>query len=223
LLEEDCLADLAPKENGEKSPSKIPTTIEGEIVQFANQIDGLAETLPLAYAEIEEARKLSNKRLVKYFEEECPVAERSGDATTYTFDGSQMDTVIGLSRRAHRVTLALQLVPRSIFVALVSQFDAYVGRLIRQLFSLRPEIVDSSANALTFAQLVAFGSIEVAREYVIDKKIEIILRKSHSDQFVWFEKRFGISIGKDFPAWPVFMEVTERRHLFVHTNGVVSN
>jgi hypothetical protein len=115
------------------------------------------------------------------------------------------------------------LVPRGLLVALVSQFDAYVGGLIRQLFKLKPEIVDSSANTLTFEQLVEFGSIEIARDYVIDKEIESVLRQSHADQFDWLEKKFNLPLRKDLPAWPVFIEVMERRHLFVHTNGVVSH
>jgi hypothetical protein len=49
------------------------------------------------------------------------------------------------------------------------------------------------------------------------------LRKSHSEQFDWLEERFSIELRKDLPIWPTFIEVTERRNLFVHAGGVVSN
>jgi hypothetical protein len=134
-----------------------------------------------------------------------------------------LPNIKGLKRREYRAALSLLLVPRGLLVALVSQFDAYVGALIRQLFKLKPEIVDSSENSLTFSQLTEFGSIAIAREYVIDKEVESVLRKSHSEQFDWLERKFDIVLRKNLPAWPVFVEVTERRNLFVHTNGVVSH
>ena len=182
-------------------PTKTPKSIGGEISKFTDQIDGLAETLPLAIAAIEEARKTSQEELLKYFEEECRVANSTGEETSYVFEGGQQGKVVGLVRRVHRATLALQLVPRGLLVALVSQFDAYVGGLIRQLFKLRPEMVDSSANTLTFEQLVEFGSIEVAREYVIDKEIESVLRQSHADQFEWLEKKFNLPLRKDLASF----------------------
>jgi hypothetical protein len=122
-----------------------------------------------------------------------------------------------------KTELAQELVPRSLLVSLVSQFDAYLGRLIRQLFKIRPEILSSSGNTLTFAQLTEFGSIENAREYIIDEEVDSVLRKSHSEQFDWLENKFGLPLRVNLNAWPIFVEVTERRNLFVHTNGVVSH
>jgi hypothetical protein len=108
-------------------------------------------------------------------------------------------------------------------VSLVSQFDGFLGRLTKQLYSIKPETLDSNASTLTFSQLTKFGSIDDARQYVIDKEIETLLRKSHTEQFDWFENKFGLKLRVDLKAWPVFIEVTERRNLFVHSNGIVSH
>jgi hypothetical protein len=51
---------------------------------------------------------------------------------------------------------------------------------------------------------------------------KVLLRESHTDQFTWLEKKFALPLRKELPAWPLFIEVTERRNLFVHTNGHVS-
>jgi len=90
------------------------------------------------------------------------------------------------------------------------------------LFKAKPEIVDSSERNFSFSQLTEFGSIDAAREYVIEKEIESVLRNSHGEQFDWFEGKFKLPLRKELPAWPLFIEVTERRNLYVHTNGVVS-
>jgi hypothetical protein len=114
------------------------------------------------------------------------------------------------------------LVPRGLFVALVSQLDAYVGALVKNFFRLRPEIVDTSGKSLTFSELAKFDSLQAARDYIVEKEIDALLRESHADQFDWLEKKFSIVLRKDLQVWPVFIEVTERRNLFVHTNGIVS-
>ena len=55
-----------------------------------------------------------------------------------------------------------QLVPRTFLVSLVSKFDAFLGRLIKQLFKMKPEALDASASTISFSQLAAFGSFETA-------------------------------------------------------------
>ncbi len=209
-----------PKQ-GEQEPA-APAGVGAEIDLFVNQIDALAETLPLARKAILGVRLTSNVQMNKFLKEECKVTSADGKETAYAIRGGQYETYHRLKRRIDKADLAQLLVPRGLLVALVSQFDAYVGALIRQLFKLRPEIVDASGRNLTFSQLAEFGSIEGAREYIIDKEIEAVLRDSHSEQFEWLEGKFNVPLKKELPAWPVFIEVMERRNLFVHTNGIVS-
>ena len=66
-------------------------------------------------------------------------------------------------------------------------------------------------------------TIENAREYIIDKEIDTVLRKSHSEQFEYLEKLIGIKLRENLPIWQTFIEITERRNLLVHCDGVVSN
>jgi hypothetical protein len=48
------------------------------------------------------------------------------------------------------------------------------------------------------------------------------LRKSHSEQFEWLENKFKIRLRQDLVVLPRFIELTERRNLFVHTGGYAS-
>jgi hypothetical protein len=41
------------------------------------------------------------------------------------------------------------------------------------------------------------------------------------EQFEWMEDRFGTSFTK-FDSWPAFIETSQRRNLYVHTDGIVS-
>jgi hypothetical protein len=62
------------------------------------------------------------------------------------------------------------LVPRSFFVNLVSQYDAFLGSLIRALLLAKPEVLNASDRALTFSELLAFGSIDAARDPSLKRK-----------------------------------------------------
>jgi len=68
-----------------------------------------------------------------------------------------------------------------------------------------------------------FNSLEKARSFILEKKSKSVLRKSHIEQFTWMEEKFKMKLRKDLQVWPCFVELTERRNLFVHNDGVLSN
>ncbi len=191
------------------------------IDSFIKHIDGLRISFPLTFAILQisadKAAHHRNEFLAKHY----PKETKSGQSFQIQYEHFfQYDL---LNREAEAAAQALLVVPRTLLVALVSQFDAFIGDLLRALFYLRPELLNMSERALTFAELVEIGSIEQAREHIIEKEVETVLRKSHADQFTWLEEKFGLPLRKNLPAWHPFIELTERRNLFVHANGVVSN
>jgi len=204
-----------------KQISKRPHDIGGEVDLFLHQIDGLATALPLSTASLDSSCQVAQREFHKFTTDECKVV-RDGNRLTITIEPGKYMRYRLLKGRVQETSLAQELVPRSLLVALVSQFDVFLGGLIRQLFEMKPEILNSSESMLTFAQLVEFDSIDDARESIVEKEIEGILRKSHSEQFDWLESKFGLPLRKELKIWPVFIEVTERRNLFVHTGGVIS-
>jgi hypothetical protein len=76
---------------------------------------------------------------------------------------------------------AVDLIPRSFLVSMVSQYDTFLGALVRALVKLRPETLNDSDRNLAFSSLVRFDSIEDARAFVVEREVDTLLRKSHSD------------------------------------------
>jgi hypothetical protein len=218
------VSDTQPKAEQDhvQGALKRELTISQEIEQFVSQIDGLAETLPLANLVVEGSLTKAQHELNQFIKSEGSPF-KDGEATRYHFEGISAVRLRTLIRRHEKVELSRILVPRSLLVSLVSQYDAFLGRLIRQIFRAVPDALNSCAYTLTYLQLIQFGSVENARDYIIDKEVESVLRESHSKQFEWLEGRFGLTLRKDLAVWPVFIELTERRNLFVHTNGEVSH
>jgi hypothetical protein len=208
-------------ENTKQTEPKTKT-IGDEIDQFVRQIDSLADTLPEAIRVIAKVHHSSSQEYNHFLKNEGTPVNAAGNEELFNIESGKYFKFRRLQGRLQKAQLAGQLVPRIFLVSLVSQFDAFLGRLIKQIFNLKPDALDSSGGMLTFSQLTEFGSIENAREYLIEKEIESVLRRSHSEQFDWLENKFGLKLRVDLKSWPLFIELTERRNLFVHTDGMVS-
>lgn len=207
-------------ESSASQPAVEPLGVGFVTSRFVEEIDSLAETLPLAMFSIETAYKNARSRFFEFISSHAVPDDDGKGLVIRTDDYFQFQK---LQRQQGRTSASRKLVPRSFLVNLVSQYDAFLGRLIQTLFLIRPELLSSSDRSISFAELVAFGSVEAARDHIIEKEVESVLRKSHAEQFEWLENRFSIKLRKDLPIWPEFIEVTERRNLFVHTGGEVSS
>jgi hypothetical protein len=132
-------------------------------------------------------------------------------------------TINRTTEKLRRQLDSLDVIPTTLLLGLVSQYDAFTGKLVRAVIQKKPHVVSQSEKEFTAAEVLAAGSLEEFKETIIEKEVEAVLRKSHLDQFVWLEKKLQVSLRKELPSWPAFIEVFERRNLFAHTNGVVSN
>ena len=108
-------------------------------------------------------------------------------------------------------------------VALVASYETFFGNLIRVILLARPEIISSSDRNLSFRDLVEVGSIESARERIIEREIDEVMRSSLSDQHGWIEQKLVLKIKDGNVLWPGLVEMLERRNLITHTDGVVSS
>jgi len=121
-------------------------TIGQDVDLFIRQIDSLADTLPMATLVIQTTNQSSKEDLRRFLEQECSVTADDGQKKTYTVEGDKYFQFRRLEGRDHKARLAQELLPRTFVVSLVSQFDAFLGRLIRQLFNLKPETLEAIAQ-----------------------------------------------------------------------------
>jgi hypothetical protein len=199
-----------------------PGGISDAVLNFVSQIDGLHATLPLAMTVIQAAARTAHRSYQAFVDQNCQTKQEGGDSFVHV-DIDHEHRYAALKRRAKRTQTANQIVPRSFLVSLVSQYDAFLGSLVRAILSSRHEMLKASGLMLSFSQLSEFNSIADARSYILEKEVENLLRKSHAEQFDWMEEKFGVKLREGLPVWPAFVEVTERRNLFVHSDGVTSS
>lgn len=197
-------------------------SIGDEINLFVRHIDSLRETLPMTMFVIQGVGKKFSSELEKFETDNCTVTTE-GDKRRVSIPIEHARRWKKLNNRYDQSEHAKALVPRSLMVSLVSQYDAFIGRLLRAIFLAKPDLLNASEKTLSFSQVASFPSIQSIRDHVIEKEIEAVLRTSHSDQIKWMENRFGLPLTKGLAIWPQFIELTERRNLFVHTDGIVSS
>lgn len=147
--------------------------------------------------------------------------DASGNLEEFRLDSNYASRYQFLKRIHQDHLIFASLLPKMTVVSLVSVYDAYLGRLLKNIFTIKPEILNGCSRQITFAELMEFGSIDSARDHIIEKEIECILRDNHTTQIEWIGSRLGTTL-TDLPSWKYFIELTERRNLLVHADGVIS-
>ena len=212
-------------EPAEAMPEAAPAVepdIGYEVAQFVTSVDALLTSLGPVMFSLQADERESAQRFRDYAEKYGEITHEDDSGFSCRFEPPYDIRSGRLSKRIRRAETAAELVPRVFVLALVSQFDAFLGRLLRAAFLMRPELIASSERTLTLAQILEAGSVEAATDIILDKEIETALRKSRKEQFEWMEKKFDVPLRKGLESWATLIEVTERRNLFAHTNGVVS-
>ncbi|MBS1810868.1 MAG: hypothetical protein JST84_22075 [Acidobacteria bacterium] len=204
-----------------KTPSKSDLGLELEL--YTKQIDSLAEVLPATMLLVSHVNSDVRKKLREFEESFCKIEAMEGEEKRILVPMDHVGQYRKLLDRRTKSSHALKLIPTTFVVSLVSQYDAFLGRILRSLYLLKPELLNSSERSVTLEQLLEFDSIESAKDYILEKEIENFLRQSHSEQFESLERKFKVELRKELHIWPTFIEITERRNLFVHTSGVISN
>jgi hypothetical protein len=202
---------------------KRSPSISEEVEEFINHIDSLSGTLPNVMFSIASSEAEANDRFKAFAEKYGSENEKTVKSIKYSFPEPYSRRAIKLNTQLKQAGVANKMIPRVFVLALVSQYDAFLGRLLRALFLLKPELINQSDRSVTLSQLLDLGTIEGATEYLLEKEIESVLRKSHVEQFNWMAEKFNVKLTKDLDSWPILVELTERRNLFAHSNGKVSD
>lgn len=215
-------ADTAPctvPPSGAKPEAK-PQPYAEACSQYVNTVLALSGTFPLLIeilgAMVRESGQACNLVLQEH-------ATSADDGSTRVIHDDWVTAFQTFDRRYDDALATRDQLPKTMIITMVSEFDVLVGKLIATFLRDKPEAVNSSEKKFTLAELRAAGSFEEAENYIVEKEVESVLRKSHADHFEWLERQLGIPLKKGLDAWPRFVEVTERRNLLVHTGGVVSS
>lgn len=199
--------------------------IHNILTTYIKKLDSLQYSLPVVMSSMGAELENEVTKFEKYIAEKAVKVEEDEDTESkkYTVPVEYAKEFERQKLRIEHMSLAFDLLPKNFLVSFVSQYDSFLGDLIKELLLSKPEFFNNSDRELKFKDLLEFATIEDARNYILEKEVETLLRKSHNEQFEWMTNRFNMPLTKNLSIWKNFIEITERRNLFVHNNGTVSN
>ena len=199
------------------------STIQKVTESYINDLDALRGMIePLMIVTDALGEKVDGEHL-KALEEHGEEMAPDGATRNFKIPPEHLQKIRRLGQKNKHYRTAKELLPRTFLVSFVSTYDAFLGNLVHALFDAKPEVLNTSGKQLIYKELVMFTDMEAARTHVVDSEVESLLRKSHSEQFDWLEKTFDMKLREGLESWPTFIELTERRNLFVHCHGKASS
>ena len=198
------------------------------IDRFIEEITALNETLPMELAIL----SIKHQQLIEQLEKISTSVEESDsngkEIVKYKAKIENIEEFSEIHKHLRRADIAHKILPRNFIVSIVSQYDAFLGELTKILYDINPNIIRSCEKGFNIEDLFSFESIDDLKEHLIDKEVESLLREEHYEQLKVLERRIskvlgnGFTLTTDLPVLPSFVELTQRRNLFVHSNGMVS-
>lgn len=131
--------------------------------------------------------------------------------------------VIGAQRKLNRLHNSELIKDLAVghFLTLFATFDSFTGDLLTACYGKKPELFNAIDRTMTVSEMLEFGNVDDIKKIILSSEIEAFRRKSYIEQFQVLENRFGINL-RNFNNWANFVECGQRRNLFTHCDGRVS-
>lgn len=194
-------------------------SVRKNLENFIESINCLRETYGYSVEMLEKQREKANK-VHAAFISKFVTKEKEGSICVPIEKIRQFESV---KKTYHRAEKAFSLIPPTYIVSLISIYDSFYAGLVRSVYQLKPGILCNCEKAFLYRDLQNFEVLSEVKACIIDDTIEGLLRDSHTKQIDWLEKVLDIKTLKQFEGWGNFIELTERRNLFVHSDGIVSS
>lgn len=115
-----------------------------------------------------------------------------------------------------------EILLRSLYTQLFSEYDAFLGSLLKLIYSRKPDLLKGISRQISFNDLLDYENLNAVKFDMLEKEVETFRRSSYSEQFSTLESKFGLKL-RSFPEWGEFIEISQRRNLIVHNGGLVSD
>ena len=196
---------------------------EQAIDKYIGLLNSQMEAYPIIMNTLIARLKACSERMRKFMDTNNIEQIEENDIITFSIPLELAKQFDKYNKDIEQSFLAIHLIPQNVVVAFVSIYDALIADIINGIYKLHPELLNTCEKEYSFVEIIKFNSIEDIKQHIIEKEVESVLRESHKKQFEWLSKKTNLKLTEDLPSYGDFIEITERRNLFVHANGKVSS
>ena len=184
--------------------------------KFLNDLDCIYEMFRLVSPVLErkDAERESHiKQLGTDFEEDGKAGRKF----------TKIEDVQEFFQHMRRIKTADRMFRQNIIVSIVSRFDEFLMVMLRSAFEENTSWLKNPEKTVSYKQLFEIASLDEFVAELIRKEVDQLMRGSHHSQVGLLDSKLKLGIEAEFKRWIEFLEITERRNLFVHGGGVVSS
>jgi hypothetical protein len=205
-LVKDVISKKTEWEEGEKEKyEKLTEKIDEAILEiYKKNIVVEIETKENEIEDVEIAKKKTKSLLIKVKASDTPELQDHLD-------------------NAKKVNNHIDLLYRNSFLSLLSTVEWFFSQILHFGFNKHPDAAGIKAKTLTLSDLKTLGSISEAEKFLIDSKIEEILRGDLESWFSKLEIELNLKLGYIKPIKNELVEIYQRRNLLIHNGGVVNS
>jgi len=134
-----------------------------------------------------------------------------------------ISAIYSVIRRLERIRNSTvdEVLTSSLFQGLFSAYDRFLGGLLTALYQRRPELLARLDRTIHISHILAASSLTDVKDHLLSSEIDMFRRDSYVEQFVTLESQFGMKL-RSFTRWPDFVEISQRRNLMTHCDGIVN-
>lgn len=167
-------------------------------------------------------KKIDDRRKKKVNEDLKILKQKQGSKKNIEEATKDIIHVNSLIKTIQKINRAKIMFGNNSIVLLLAKFDEYLTAVLKVIFRANPNQLKSSEKVLSYEEIFESKSLESVFDKFISKEIEKLLRESHQTQLEYLDNRLKLGLKDHFPYWNDFIEISERRNLFVHAGGQVN-
>lgn len=117
----------------------------------------------------------------------------------------------------------ISILYKNSFISLLSSVEWFFSQILHFYYDKFPESAGIQKKTMTLSDLKNFRTIEDAEKYLIDSKIEEVLRGSFETWLGILKTELSLKLGYINQIENELVEIYQRRNLLVHNGGVVNS
>ena len=208
-------------------PNELPETWDAHpfsisLNSFLKGMDDFRDAVNLSLPAVLKSRNEEMAKQLKELEKYVKVEEEGTKKVVAkgAHAASHMLNTVDSVKRISEAKVT-KVIERSLFVGLFSEYDVFIGNLMKAIYCRKPELFRGIKREISLPELLNFDDLDAVKADMLSKEIDAFRRESYIEQFAILEKKFDITLTK-FPEWATFVEISQRRNLMTHNDGIVS-
>ncbi|WP_152613353.1 hypothetical protein [Inquilinus limosus] len=164
-----------------------------------------------------------NKHLLSDLQKNGNEVSKDNSSITFEVESNFMTSLDQTIEELENLKASRKVVPKLLVINLVTTLDILMYNLIKEILAIKYDFLFKDNASISYKELKDLGSVEAAKEYLIDREVDVITRKNHYDQIKWIKDKLTLDFPLSNDLMKSLIEVCERRNLLVHTDGSVNH